>query len=166
MAIELLPLQVDDLGLLGNLWQFYEFECSIREQLDVDATGRFAVPEEVFSKVVQRVEGNSGYAIHCDGACAGFLILLSAQIEGKAITEFADLFVLPKYRGRGGASAVIETVILQSSQPWLVAVFRDDPKALSFWRGAFSRLPFSSCREIVPPEIAEFHEFVVNESDA
>lgn len=165
MAIELLPLQVDDLGLLKNLWQFYEFECSVREQLDVDAAGRFATPDEVFSKVVRRVEGNSGYKILCDEACAGFLILLSAQIEGNAITEFADLFVLPKYRGRGVASAVIEKVILLSGQPWLVAVYRDDPKALSFWRGAFSRLPFLSCREVVPPELAEFYEFVVNESD-
>ena len=164
MTIELSPLQSDHLELLKNLWQFYEFECSTREQLDVDATGRFAMPEEKFAQVVQRVEGNSGYAILCDGACAGFLVLLSAQIEGKAITEFADLFVLPKYRGRGVASAVVEKIILQSNQAWLIAVFRDDPKAQSFWRGAFSRLPFSSCREIIPPELPEFHEFVVNES--
>lgn len=165
MNVELSSLQPNDRELLANLWQFYEFECSVREQLDVDATGRFAVPAEVFSKLVQRIDGNSGYAIHCDGACAGFVILLSAQIEGKAITEFADLFVLPKYRGRGVGSAVIEQVILRSSQPWLIAVFRDAPQAQGFWRSAFSRLPFASCREVVPPELAQFHEYVVNEGN-
>jgi predicted acetyltransferase len=165
VIVEISQLQVEHLELLKNLWQFYEVESSVREQLDVDVSGRFPVPEEVFASVVQGTEGNSGYAILCDEACAGFLILSSAEIEGKAITEFADLFVLPKYRGRGVGSAVVEKVILRSSQAWLIAVFRDDMKALSFWHSAFSRLPFTSCREVVPPELPQFHEFIVNESD-
>jgi predicted acetyltransferase len=164
MNIDLIPLQPGHMALLANLWQLYQFESSVREQLDVDAHGRFETPEHVFATVLAGERGNYGYLVLCDEAYAGFLILLSAEIEGKPITEFADFFVLPKYRGQGIASAVIEQVILRSRQAWLVAVFRDDLKAKSFWQAAFNRLPFTSCREIVPPELPDFHEFVVNES--
>ena len=159
-------MQAAQAGLLANLWQYYQFDSSEREQLDVDSAGRFETPDEVFSKVLRSEDGSSAYLVQCDGAIAGFLILLSAEIEGKPITEFADLFVLPRYRRRGVATAVVEQVILRSAQPWLVAVFREDLKAQAFWRGAFERLPFSSRREVVPPELPEFHEFVVYEGSA
>jgi predicted acetyltransferase len=166
MSIELSQMQTAHAALLSNLWQCYQLDSSAREQLDVDGAGRFGEPEEVFKRTLRSENGSSAYLVRCDGAIAGFLILHPAEIEGKPITEFADLYVLPRYRGRGVASAVVEQVILRSKQPWLIAVFRDDLKAQEFWRRAFERLPFSSCREIVPPEVPEFHEFVVNEGDA
>ena len=159
-------MQPGQADLLASLWQYYQLESSSRERLDVDSAGRFETPDDVFAKVLNLDDGNSAYLVRCDGAIAGFLILLSAQIEGAPITEFADLFILPRYRGRGVASQVIEQVILHSTQPWLIAVFRDDSEALAFWRSALKRLPFSSVREIVPPELPEFHEFVVNDGGA
>jgi predicted acetyltransferase len=138
----------------------------VREGLDVDRAGRFETPDEVFAKALLLRDGGSAFLVECNGAIAGFLVLQPAEIEGKPITEFADLFVLPRYRKMGVASAVIDRVILCSKQPWLIAVFRDDFQAQAFWRKAFERLPFASCREIVPPELPEFHEFVVNERDA
>ena len=164
MRIELSQMQAAHASLLVNLWQYYQLESSVRENLDVDGTGRFETPEDVFSKALCFENGSSAHLVQCDGAVAGFLILHAAEIEGKPISEFADLFVLPRYRGQGVATAVVEQVVLRSTQPWLIAVFRDDLKAQAFWRGAFERLPFSSCREVVPPELPEFHEFVVNES--
>ncbi len=159
-------MQPGQADLLANLWQYYQFESSVRERLDVDTAGRFETPVEVFAKALLLQDEGSAYLVECDDAIAGFLILQPAEIEGKPITEFADLFVLPRYRDRGVATEIIKQVILSSKQPWLIAVFRDDFKAQSFWRKAFERLPFSSCREIDPPELPEFHEFVVNEGDA
>lgn len=156
-------MQTSHSRLLANLWQYYQFESSVREQLDVDSAGRFEAPDEFFSKAPSFESESRAYLVQCDGAVAGFLVVDSAQIEGKSITEFADLFVLPRYRGRGVATYVIEQIILRSTEPWLVAIFRDDLQALAFWRGAFERIPFSSCREIIPPELSQFHEFIVNE---
>ncbi len=166
MHIEIFQMQTVHAGLLSNLWQYYQLESSAREALDVDSAGRFETPEEVFVQALKHENGSSAHLVKCNGVVAGFLILHAAEIEGKPITEFADLYVLPKHRGQGVATAVVEQVILRSSQPWLIAVFRDDFKAQAFWQGAFKRLPFTSCREVVPPEVPEFHEFVVNECGA
>lgn len=163
MSVTLSRMQAPHARLLANLWQYYQLGYSVREQSDVDGEGRFETPDEFFSLALCAESGSSAHLIQCDGSAAGFLIVDSAQIEGKPISEFADLFILPRYRGRGVASAVVEQVILRSTHPWLIAVFRDDMHALAFWRTAFRRLPFSSCREIVPPELPQFHEFVVNE---
>ncbi len=163
MNIELSEMQPVHADLLANLWQYYQFESSGREQLDVDSCGRFETPEEVFAKTLRKENGSIAYLVRCDGNIAGFLLLHAATIEGKPITEFADIFVLPKYRSGGVATTVVEKVIVQSDQAWLIAVFRDDLNAQAFWRSAFERIPFASCREIVPPELPEFYEFVVNE---
>lgn len=166
MPVALSRMQPSQVGLLRHLWQYYQLESSIREGLDVDASGRFETPDQVFEAALRSEGRNSAHLVCCDGQVAGFLLLESAQIEGKDITEFADLYVLPRYRGRGVASQVIAQVILRSSQPWLIAVFRDDFNALSFWRSAFKRIPFTSVREVEPPELPEFCEFVVNEGGA
>ena len=164
MKIELSSLQSEHLHVLSNLWQFYIFEGSVRDQTDVDADGRFEIPDELFTNAAEGKDGSSVYLILCDGSYAGFVVLASASIAKKPITELADLFILPKYRGQGIASTVIENIIIQSSKTWLIAVFRNDLEALRFWKGVFNRLPFSSYREIIPPELPEFHEFVVNEA--
>ena len=166
MSIQVNQIQPTDVAALSSMWQFYLFDSSEREQLDVDSSGRFESPDQLFNDVGNAREGSSGYLMHCDGNLAGFLIAGPAEIEGKQITEFADLFVLPRYRGRGVASAVIQQVVISSIQPWLIAVFRDDLSALGFWRRAFERLPFASVREVIPPEIPKFHEFIVQECDA
>ena len=166
MHIDISQMDTAHAGLLSNLWQYYQFDTSAREQLDIDGSGRFDTPEEVFRKALKSEDGNSAHLVRSNGVPVGFLVLQPAEIEGIPITEFADLFVLPKYRGRGVATAVVERVMISSAKPWLIAIFREDLNALNFWRSAFKRLPFSSCREIVPPELPEFHEFVVNEGDA
>ncbi len=164
MNIELFQMQITHAPMLANLWQYYQLDSSAREQLDVDGAGRFETPEEDLLQALRSERGSSAYLVKCDGAVAGFFILHAAQIEGKPITEFADIFVLPKYRGRGVASTVVERVILCSPQPWLIAVFRGDLKALNFWRSAFKRLVFSAYKEIEPPELPEFHEFLINQN--
>lgn len=166
LHIEITQLQTRQKELLENLWRYYQFDSAIRENLDVDESRRFETPAQVFSQDLVGAKGSSAHLIRYDGAVAGFLILHAAEIESRPITEFADLYVLPRYRGCGVATAVIDQVILKSTQPWLIAVFRNDSQAEAFWRRAFERLPFSSCREIEPPELPEFYEFVVNENGA
>jgi predicted acetyltransferase len=163
MSITLSVMQPSQLGLLANLWQYYQLESSVRDGLDLDSVGRFETPDEVFAQALRLEGGNSAHLVCCDGQIAGFLLLEPAQIEGKDMTEFADIYILPRYRGRGVASQVIAQVIVRSSQPWLIAVFRDDVDALAFWRSAFERIAFTSVREVVPPEFPQFHEFIVNE---
>lgn len=163
MTIELIPMQPQHLDVLLNLWQYYQLESSVRDELDVDSTGRFETPTDLFAKTLRAELTSKAFLVNCDGAVAGFLLTDPVEVEGQAMTEFADLFILPRYRGRGVATSVIEQVILASDRPWLIAVFRHDPDALAFWHRALARLPFASVREIDPPETPAFHEFVVQE---
>lgn len=54
METVLSPLQSRHLKILSNLWQLYIFECSGRDQIDVDSDGRFEIPEKVFADVAER----------------------------------------------------------------------------------------------------------------
>ena len=102
------------------------------------------------------------------GEVAGLLLVGHQNLRDgtiqRTILEFGDLYVQPKYRDQGIATEVIRQTILATDHPWLVYVFRDDVRALAFWDRAFKRLPFSSVREVVPPDVPEFVEFVVNDA--
>lgn len=97
---------------------------------------------------------------------AGFLLVGLQQLQERAIKELADLYVLPKYRGLGIATEVIRQTVMASAHPWLIGVFRLDVHAQRFWERAFQRLPFSSVRELLPPEYPDLREFIVNEGPA
>ena len=130
--------------------------------MDVDDRGLFDSPIELLSEMENREEGAHGYLIRCNDHYAGFPITAEVQRKGRRTSEFADLFVPPRYRGRGVATSVIERTTLRSSKEWLIAVFGNDLNAIVFWGRASKRLPFSSFLEIIPPEAPGLHEFVVN----
>jgi len=170
-AVRLRPLDAARLPLFARLWQFYLYEASDRDALALDASGRFEWDEALFAGIAhgdgRDADGARAWLLECDGETAGLLVTMDVRLAGAPIREFADLYVLPRWRGRGVASAVIRQVMLGSDGPdprprWLVAVFRNDPAALDFWRRVFARLPRAGWREVEPPEIAGFHEFVVD----
>ena len=165
-SVTLIPVALDDAQLLDNLWQFYELESSFWSEEDIDASGRFNSLAEFLGRLGDPDALDRANFICYDGHLAGLLIVGSQQLRGRAIREFADLYVLPKYRGLGIASAVVRQTVVASSHPWLICVFRKDSKALRFWERAFERLPFSSVRELLPPEYPELREFIVNDQMA
>lgn len=152
-----------DAQLLDNLWQFYELESSFWSREDIDATGRFNSLAGFLGRLGDPDASQWGYLIHHDGHVAGLLLIGLQQLEERTIKEFADLYVLPKYRGLGIASEVIRQTVMASDHPWLICVFRDDGKALRFWERAFERLPFSSVRELLSQEYPDLREFIVND---
>ena len=77
------------------------------------------------------------------------------------LRELADLFVLPKYRGRGVAEAATRSIVLHSEGAWLIAMFKQDLDAHRYWASAFHRLPFASVRRADDEELFQIH--IVNE---
>lgn len=61
---------------------------------------------------------------------------------------------------------MIRQVLLDSNEPWLICVFREDRQALGCWRRGFERLPFASVREVLPSQDPDRHEFIVNDEPA
>jgi len=153
-----------DAPLLDRIWQFYELESSSWSECDLDETGRFTSLSGFLERLGDPDSFDWAYLIRHEGQLAGLLLVGRQNFRGREIMEFADLYVLPKHRGKGIASEVLRQTVLASEEPWLICVFRKDQAALTFWRRAFERLPFSSVRESVPPEVLDLHEFIVNET--
>lgn len=164
--VNLARVALADAPLLDRIWQFYELESSPWSGCDLDETGRFTSLSDFLTRLGDPDPFNWAYLIRHQGQLAGLLLVGRQNLRGRSIMEFADLYVLPKYRGRGIASEILRRTVLASGEPWLICVFRRDRKALAFWRRAFERLPFSSVREALPSEDPEMHEFIVNEAIA
>jgi predicted acetyltransferase len=165
-SIALTPIAPADAQLLDNLWQFYELESSAWSQEDIDSEGRFNSLSAFLDRLFDPDAVAEGYFIYHGVSIVGFVLVGLQQLHERAIKELADLYVLPKYRGLGIASQVIHQTIMSSGSPWLICVFRADVHAQKFWERAFQRLPFSTVRELLPPEFPELREFVVNDGPA
>lgn len=141
MSIELVPASADQLPLIHNLYQFYAYESSDWEQEDVEIDGRFYVHEPHLQRYWQD-EGWSAQLILVDGFIAGFLLLETCDERGIAEMEFADLFVLRKYRRQGIGRAVLQQTV-NDGRRWLICCYEQDALATAFCSQVPAALPLS-----------------------
>ncbi len=113
MQIQLIQTSAEQLPLIRNLYQFYAYESSDWEEEDVETDGRFYVHDPYLALYWQR-EDWSAQLILVDGFIAGFLLIERSELPGVDALEFADLFILKKYRRQGIGRALVEQVILAS----------------------------------------------------
>ncbi|WP_457788013.1 GNAT family N-acetyltransferase [Pseudomonas sp. PL-6] len=139
MQIELLPTAVDQLPLIRNLYQFYAYESSDWEQEEVENDGRFYIHEPHLARYWQE-PGWSAQLILADGFIAGFLLIERSELPGIDAAEFADLFILKKYRRQGIGRALVHQ-LLGDGSPWLLRFYRQDELACAFWEQLFKELP-------------------------
>lgn len=163
VQIELVRIQPGEAPALANLFQFYFYDNSGWDGEDVATSGRFDACEETIADYVQD-PSMSAHWIKVDGALAGFAVTEPVELPEGVVDEFADFFVLKKYRRRGVALEVVRRLVVESSQRWLISVFRDDIEAGCFWQSAFARLPFRSVRPWVDETMPQFNFFIVNET--
>ncbi|UQY32690.1 GNAT family N-acetyltransferase [Pseudomonas fulva] len=141
MSIELIPASVEQLPLISNLYQFYAYESSGWEQEDVEVDGRFYVHQPHLQRYWQD-EGWSANLILVDGFIAGFLLLEACEGAAVADMEFADLFLLRKYRRLGIGRALLQQTV-SDGRRWLVCCYEQDKLASAFCRQVLGELPFA-----------------------
>lgn len=139
MQIQLLPTSAEHLPLLANLYQFYAYESSDWEQEDVETDGRFYIHQPHLQLYWQE-PGWSAQLILADGFIAGFLLIERSDLPGIDAPEFADLFILKKYRRHGIGRALVQQVMGDGS-PWLLRFYRQDELACAFWQQLLSEWP-------------------------
>ena len=137
MQIELVPAQ---LPLIRNLYQFYAYESSDWEQEDIELDGRFYIHEPHLQRYWQEPDWRA-QLILANGFIAGFLLIERSELPGIDALEFADLFLLKKYRRLGIGRALVEQVIVRGGGDWLVSFYGEDALASSFWRTLLGELP-------------------------
>ena len=150
-------------GLLFRLLQLYYFDSTRWSGEDLQDDGLYDCEEDGLLRYFQANSGDRAYILRVNGKPAGFVLVDEIEFDGKSISEFADIFVVPKYRGIGLASAATDQIVVASENPWLVAIFRDDKAALRYWQSAFERLRFRSVRPTEDPADDRFQLFIVNE---
>lgn len=161
MSLQLQPATADQLALIRNLYQFYAYESSDWEQEDVEVDGCFYVCQDYLELYWQRPDW-SAQLILLDGFIAGFLLIERSEIPGVDALEFADLFILKKYRRLGIGRALVEQVIIASEQSWLVSFYQQDPLAVPFWQSLLSQLPWRSVQSLANAEEPELLTYLLN----
>ncbi|WP_394560648.1 GNAT family N-acetyltransferase [Aquipseudomonas alcaligenes] len=159
MQIELVPTTVDQLPLIANLYQFYAYESSDWEEEEIEADGRFYIHEPHLARYWQDA-GWSASLILADGFIAGFLLIERSELPGIDAREFADLFILKKYRRHGIGRALAEQVMNDGST-WLVRFYAGDEPAAAFWRNVLANLPLG-VRQVWPDDEPELLSYLIN----
>ena len=162
MSFQLIATTAEQLPLIRNLYQFYAYESSDWELEDVEADGRFYVHDPYLALYWQR-PGWSAQLILLDGFIAGFLLLERSEIAGVDAQEFADLFLLKKYRRQGIGRALVEHVILASQQPWVISFYPQDPLAVPFWQNMLRELPWRSVQQLADADEPELLTYLLNQ---
>ena len=150
-----------DKSLLFRLLQLYYFEATRWSGEDILDDGSYDCDEDGLASYIGAQGADAAYILRVDGKPAGFALVEWLPFGNGQIREFADLFVLPKYRRLGLAEAATRRIVLETEGPWLFAVCRKDEAALRYWNNAFARLPFRAVRP--GPEDEVFHQFIIND---
>lgn len=162
-SLSIQPAKSEEKALLFRLLQLYFFDSTRWSGEDLQEDGLYECGEAGLTIYFDSDSGNRAYLLRVDGKPAGFALVETVPFEGREISEFADLFVLPKYRRLGLASAATTRIVINSAEPWLLAIFRSDGEAMRYWKSSFKRLPFRSVRTVDDANDDRFHLFVVNE---
>ena len=158
MQIELIATSIDQLPLIANLYQYYAYESSDWEEEDVEADGRFYLHQPHLQRYWSEPDW-SARLILADGFIAGFLLIERSEVPGLDALEFADLFVLKRYRRLGIGQALAQQ-ILSEPQPWLVRFYPQDQIAAAFWQRVLAELP-RTVRQIALDDEPELLNYLI-----
>lgn len=159
MHIELIPTTADQAPLIANLYQFYAYESSDWEDEDIEADGRYYIHEPHLARYWSDA-GWSASLILVDGFIAGFLLIERSELVGIEACEFADLFILKKYRRLGIGRALAQQV-MGDGGTWLLRFYAEDELAAAFCRSVLADLPVGS-RQVWPDDEPDLLSYLVN----
>lgn len=159
MQIELVPTTAEQLPLIANLYQYYAYESSDWEEEEVEADGRFYIHEPHLQRYWSEPQWSANLIL-ADGFIAGFLLIERSELPELDALEFADLFILKKYRRQGIGRALAHQV-LSGQHNWLVRFYPQDLVAAAFWRQVLAELP-RPVRQIVLDDEPELLNYLIS----
>ena len=140
MQIQLVPTTAEQAPLIANLYQYYAYESSDWEGEDVEADGLFYLHQPHLQRYWQEPDWSASLIL-ADGFIAGFLLIERSELAGLDALEFADLFVLKRYRRHGIGRALAEQILGSGDEAWLLRFHPQDELATAFWQAVLPRLP-------------------------
>ena len=106
-GLRLVTATVQDAEVVFRLMQLYYFESSAWSGEEILASGLY---DSTLLDVQLRLRDEPEWTrlLWLDGVLCGFVQVDNVDIEGRRLPELADLFILPKHRGKGIATAVVK----------------------------------------------------------
>jgi predicted acetyltransferase len=132
-AVQLVPAEERDAGLLGNLLELYIHDLSAAFDLDVGIDGRFGyAPLACYWREPDR---RFPFLIRAEGKPAGFVLATrgSPASPDPAHLDVAEFFVLRRYRRCGVGRQAAIRLWEQLPGHWIVRVASRNAAALPFW---------------------------------
>lgn len=159
-GLTLVNATAQDADVVFRLMQLYYFEASAWSDEEILSDGLY---DCAFADVRSRLRNEPAWTrlIWLDGALCGFVQVDEVELQGRRLPELADLFVLPKHRGKGVAAAVVKDLVRPATGEWLLATFRKDKIAHAYWE---RNLPKMGMVHSIPsgPEEADFRLFLIS----
>ena len=162
-SVHLNNLQESETEALHRLLQLYYFGSSAWSNEDIGPDGLYDGPASVdLQHYIESAEGKA-QLIRIDDKLAGFVMLDKIDIDDRLIWELADFFILPKYRGGWNALEALRQVFVSFEQPMAVSTFKENKRALRFFKAVAKRVNLTSVRVFQEPEDSPFLTYIVNE---
>jgi len=136
--VTLHPATPADQPRLRRLMQFYLYDFSELEDIDIDddgVLGHREFIEEQFSPA------HEVFLIRADAQLAGFAILTQGSFitHNSDVTDMTQFFILRAWRKRGVAAAAAQQLFARHPGPWEVRVIDSNTVARAFWRETITR---------------------------
>jgi predicted acetyltransferase len=138
-GLTLVKATAQDADVVFRLMQLYYFEASAWSGEEILADGLYdCALADVRARLQEEPEWTR--LLWLDGQLCGFVQVDEVDFQGRRLPELADLFILPKHRGKGIASAVVAELVRPTAGEWLLATFRKDHVAHAFWERNLARM--------------------------
>ena len=153
MDIQILPVPVEQAGVLENLMHLYLYDFSEYTNDDVDAQGRF-IDEHLHLYWVE--PGRYPFLIQVDGKQAGFVLVRQMIVEGEEaggspIHSIAEFFVMRKYRRNKVGQQAAWMIFDRFPGRWLVSEIPENLPAQAFWRRIIGEYTGGNYKEVQLP---------------
>ena len=162
MNLEIVTTDSSQKKTIWNLFQLYCYDSTDWDPEDVGVSGFYALDDGYFSQY-WTVPGWSAHILKMANNIVGFLLIERSDVPGVNAPEFADLFILKKYRRQGIGKEVVQRVVVTSGQPWVITVFDDDTAAKAFWSNVFKQFDLSPIRELRDPHGRAAKVYLLND---
>jgi len=128
---EVILVDYKDKAVLRQLMEFYMYDFSEMEGLDVNAHGRF---EYKYLDHYWTEDGRYPYFILVDGKYAGFVLVKKRGVLNEDCFFIAEFFVMKKYRRNGVGHRAATQVFDRHRGAWEVGQIKNNLVAHAFWR--------------------------------
>ena len=139
MTVKLVPASSDRRCWIRAELQSYLGELSQFAAIEKNTEGQYDYP---YLDYYWREPDRHPFIIYLDNEAVGFLLVREDldPADGTALTEIAELYILPAFRQRSVASSAIKELFGYFPGNWRAAVFPTNDVAYSFWTQLISAL--------------------------